>query len=162
MAAAGYCGSCGGPVSPGTTFVTAAGNVCARCFEGLQRAADAARLAARPAEALQQSLSRRAGLVGFTHTVIWAATILLAGGAARLPNLWTETMLVVPAALLVGLGKRARWAYPVALALDVGGTLALAFLAATRSWSILLLALFPAFLAFLTWSLRGAFSRPAS
>jgi len=110
---------------------------------------------------VNQSLNRRASLNGQTHGAMWVSAAIIAHQWAHLPD-WLATVLVVAGfVLLYGLTVRRRWAYWVALPLDIAGVVGSVVLGAVRtggpSGFVMLLAVFPLALTALVWTLRAAY-----
>ncbi len=153
------CVNCGAEVTAATSFMTEHGLMCWPCSARLQNQQEAA---ARERAEKERSLGRRASINGRTHGVMWGVTIILATHWTRIPS-WVGGALLGGAALLMfGLALGARWAYRVALAIDIAGGVALIIAGATvanaeASAFVMLLAIFPFALSALVWTLRAAY-----
>jgi hypothetical protein len=151
------CTSCGVSLAPATSYLSERGAVCASCLARVENELDRAH---RNAAELEVSLTRRGRVLAGSHWVMWSVATILAAQWVPLSRPLAGALLLGVAALAVALVLRVRWAYPVALALDTAGALAVfAWAALGRSGSglIALVALFPISLVVLTRVLRAAY-----
>jgi len=153
------CVNCGGAVTAATSFMTEHGLMCWPCSARMQNQQEAT---ARERAERERSLGRRATINGRAHGVMWGVTIILATHWTRIPSWVGTTLLIGAAALMFGLALGARWAYRVALAIDIAGGVALIVAGATiaeadASAFVMLLAIFPFGLSAMVWTLRAAY-----
>jgi len=153
------CVNCGAEVTAATSFMTEHGLLCWTCQTRLQNHQEAV---ARVVSEREGSLSRRASVNGRTHGLMWGVTVILATHWTRVPSWVGGVGLVGAAVLMFGLAMRARWAFRVAVVIDLAGAIALVVAGATlanpeASVFVTLLATFPLVLTALVWTLRGAY-----
>jgi len=153
------CVNCGTAVTAATSFMTEHGLLCWTCQTRLQNHQEAV---AREVSEREGSLGRRASVNGRTHGLMWGVTVILATHWTRVPSWVGGVGLIGAAGLMFGLAMRARWAFRVALVIDLVGAIALVVAGATladtgASVFVTLLATFPLVLTALVWTLRGAY-----
>jgi hypothetical protein len=156
----GTCAGCGTSVAPAASFMTEVGEICGQCFARYQNE-QAAR--ARAATTLDQSLFRRAKMIGGLHGMVWAAAFILAAEAMPLSSEIGTALVAAAFVLTIGLVMRRRWAFIAALALDGPGTVVFMILPALtfkpgRGWLGFLIPPFTLVSGALLWVLRAAYS----
>jgi hypothetical protein len=154
------CVSCGTYVTPATSFMTEHGLLCWPCQTRMQNRQEAT---ARAVNDLERSLARRSSQNGYAHWIMWGFAAIIA--AANLSGWLGGILILFTLVLGFGLAWRAEWAFWMALSLDVAATLGLILLGATgpmtgRPLGLMLLAVFPAGLALMVWTLRSAYLPP--
>jgi hypothetical protein len=160
VTSAASCARCGTALSPAASFITEGGALCQLCFARYQNEADARRVA----EEISEKRARAARRNAHTHGVVWLGVGLLTVFSHFRSQTWLAAIVFIASfALRRGLGTFSRAAFFVALGLDAVAALGLLALAATWSeWGFVVVAIFPAFLFVLTWTVRDAYSKASS